>query len=101
VDNKTGLYTAAVAILAGGLAVALLIYLTAGDDAANLALQEMVGSKRYVRELQRFGGKSAVLFDELSRWFEGLWRGKSLGVTIAWLSVFTSLGVYLVARRLR
>ncbi len=59
----------------------------------------MMGSKTYVRQLQRFGGKSAVLFDELGRWFDGLWQGRQLGVTIAWLSVFASLGVYLIARR--
>ena len=88
---RTRLYATCIVILVAGLATALLIYLTADDDAASLALQEMVGSKPYVRQLQRFGGKASVLFDELGRWFDGLWRGKSLGVTIAWLSVCASL----------
>ena len=98
-NRRNSLYVAAAVILVAGLCVALAIYLTADGAAANLALEEMTGSKTYVRQLQRFGGKAAVLFDELSRWFDGLWQGKQLGVTIAWLSVFASFGLYLVARR--
>jgi hypothetical protein len=41
-----------------------------------------------------------VIFDELNRWFAGLWRGKALGVTIPRLSAGTSLALFLVARRL-
>ena len=57
-------------------------------------------SKMYVRELQRFGGKAAVLFDEFGRWFAGLWQGKSLAITVAWISILVSLGVFLFARHL-
>ena len=63
-------------------------------------MYEMTISKTYVRELQRFGGKMAVLSDELNRWFASLWQGKSLGITIAWLSVAAAAGVFLVARSL-
>jgi hypothetical protein len=58
-------------------------------------------SKPYVRELERFGGKSAVLFDEFNRWFAGLWQGKALGVTIMWLSAATAILVYWIGRRRR
>jgi hypothetical protein len=41
-----------------------------------------------------------VLFDELDRWFAGLWQGKSLAFTVAGISVLASLGLFLYARRL-
>ena len=63
-------------------------------------MQEMFGSKTYIRELQRFGGKASVIFDEFARWFAGLWRGKSLGITIGWLSVAAAAGLFLAARSL-
>ena len=102
------LYLTGIAVLALGLASAALIYLTAAEvppDAVGYIVVEGVvqpiapgESKTYVRELERFGGKQAVLFDEFGRWFAGLWRGKALAVTIAWISVLVSLGVLLFAR---
>ena len=100
-DLQARLYLAAALILVVCLASALTIYVVAEDEPENLAIREMVGSKPYVRQLQRLGGKYAVIYDEFSRWFDSLWHGKSLGVTIAWLSFGASLGVYLVAGRLK
>jgi hypothetical protein len=96
---RTRLYIAALLILAAGLGAGGAIYATADEEAENLRMQELLWSKRYNRELQRFGGKAAVLFDDFNRWFAGLWQGKALGVTIVWLSVFASGCVYLVGRR--
>ena len=53
-------------------------------------------SKKYVRDLQQFGGKAGVLFDELNRWFAGLWRGRSLALTVGWIAVFLSVGLFLL-----
>ena len=97
---QTRFYAASIVILVVGVASGLLIYVTADENSINPAIEQMLDSKAYVRQLQVFGGKAAVLFDQFSRWFAGLWQGKSLGATIAWLSVFASLGVFLVARRL-
>ena len=33
-------------------------------------------TKTYVRELERFGGEAAVLFDEFNGWFAARWHGK-------------------------
>ena len=98
---RTRLYAASFCILAIGLTAGLVIYLMAEDEAVNLAIHEMTIQKTYVRELLRFGGRASVLFDEFNRWFAGLWRGKALGLTIAWLSAGTSLALFLVARRVR
>ncbi len=103
-------YWLAALILVLGLGAAAVLYFTA-DDKPDLsgAYQIIVSdgvaypvsaanSKVYVRELQRFGGKASVLFDELTRWFNGLWHGKQLGVTVGWISVALSLGLFLFAR---
>lgn len=86
-------------ILALGLASALGIYLAADDAPASAALAEMRGSKPYVRQLERFGGKASVLFDQFNRWFAGLWEGRQLGITVAWITVVVAGGIFIVARR--
>jgi hypothetical protein len=80
-----------------GLLAAMAIYATA-DDADASALYEMQISKQYVRQLQRFGGKASVVFDEFNRWFAGLWQGKTLAFTVAWIAVAAAGGVFLFAR---
>lgn len=86
-------------ILAVGLCSAVLIYVTAEEDSSRAALYGMVHSKPYIHELQRFGGKAAVLFDEFDRWFAALWEGKTLAFTVAWISIFLALAIFLLARR--
>ena len=41
-----------------------------------------------------------MIFDELNRWLASLWQGKRLGVTLGWVSVVASLGLFLIARYL-
>ena len=103
------LYGAAVLVLAAGLACAAWIYARA-DDGPDLsgAYQIVVvdgvptaipanQSKAYVRDLQRYGGKMAVIFDDIGRWWDGLWHGRSLALTVAFLTVLVSLSLYFVA----
>jgi hypothetical protein len=96
---RARLYVSAIIILTGGLCSAVLIYVTAEEDSSSGALYEMVHSKPYTHDLQRFGGKAAVLFDEFNRWFAALWQGKALAFTVAWISLFVALGIFLLARR--
>ena len=105
---KFRLYLCSAAVLVLGLCGALSIYVTADDAAADAMGYLIVDgvayptagtrSKTYVRDLERFGGKAAVLFDEINRWFAGLWRGKTLACTVAWISAIFSLGLFLFAR---
>jgi hypothetical protein len=100
----------AIIVAVVGLCSALLIYLTAaedtdGDEAFEFVMIDgkaypvpLASNKMYRRELQRFGGKAAVLFDDFNRWFAGLWRGKSLAATVVWITAFISLGLFLLAR---
>ena len=98
-NRRTRLRLSALVILALGLASALGIYLAADDAPASAALAEMHGSKPYVHQLERFGGKAAVMFDQFNRWFAGLWEGRQLGITLACITVFIAAGLFLAARR--
>jgi hypothetical protein len=104
VGLRTSLFAASLAVLVAGLSAGLAFYVTAEDGpeatASSALLLSPGESKTYVRDLRRFGGKSAVLFDEFLRWFDSLWHGKALGTTVAVLSAFAALCLYLVARRL-
>ena len=84
-------------ILVVGIVIAVLIYLTAADDSSTVLDQELVNAKRYQYEVERFGGKAAVLMVELNHWFDSLWQGKRLAATIAALSIAVALGCFLIA----
>ena len=106
-ELKKRLYRICAAILAAGLAGGLLIYQTAADqpesgigyvivDGVSYPIDPQ-SSRRYLRSLEEFGGKGAVLLDRFSRWFEALWHGKKLGITVGCLSVLACLGIFLFA----
>ena len=104
---KTRLLAAALFILIAGLACGATVYFLAEDPEPTAYV--MVGdtayavdptaTKAYVRQLERFGGKAAVLFDDFNRWFASLWQGKTRGITIAALSVLASLLLLAIAKR--
>lgn len=89
------LHIAALLVLVFALAIGAGIYLGAGDSETF----DPSTSKMYVRELQRFGGRASVLFDELNRWFAARWRGRELGITIACLGAAAALVLAAIARR--
>ena len=97
---KERLFIASALVLVLGLCGAVLVYFTASDEpeTGEIYLDKPQLSKKYTRELERYGGKSAVVFDEINRWFDGLWRGKALGVTIGWISAIAALALFLFAR---
>ena len=97
---QTRLYLITAIILLVGLGSALLIYLTAGDASENMAIYEFEHSNKYRHDLELYAGKWNVLADEFTRWFDGLWHGKSLAFTVACITVFISLVIFIVAYHL-
>jgi hypothetical protein len=95
------LYLISALILFGGLAGAAFVFLTAADENKDGLSYEFVDghvfviapgdSKRYRHDLERFGGKSAVLADDFNRWFVGLWQGRKRAYTWAVLAMATAL----------
>jgi len=97
-------------ILLVGLGSAILIYQTAENTPYGALGYEEAGgsvypimpedSKKYLRDLELYGGKANVIMDELRRGFIGLWHGKSLAFTVACITIFVSFGFFYVANHL-
>lgn len=104
------LYLIGIFILLLGLIAAAALYATAdevpdyatGYEVANgVAYPIAPGeSKRYRHDLERYGGKMAILTDEFGNWFSGLWHGRSLAYTIGVISIALSCVIFLVATQL-
>ena len=104
------LFLIGTSILLLGLIAAATLYAMAGEGPDNPTGYEVVDamvhpvtsgdSKRYRHELERYGGKMAILTDEFGTWFSGLWHGRSLAYTIGVISVALSGVIFLVAGQL-
>jgi len=106
---KKRLYAACALVLVAGLGCAAWLYSRAGDGPDISGAYQIVvvngvptpiapnESKAYMRDLQRYGGKMALVLDDINRWWDGLWRGKQLGLTVGLISVIVSLALYFVA----
>lgn len=86
-------------ILAAGLGSAILLYLFAPTQADGGLGYDPMDTKKYLRDLELFGGKGNVLATEFTLWWQGLWHGRNLAFTVAWLTVFLALIFWLIATR--
>lgn len=77
-------------ILLVGFASAVVIYLFNAATPSEAGF-EFENSKKYLRELEVYGGKANVLATQFRLWFDGLWHGRSLAFTVAVISVFLAL----------
>jgi len=94
-------------VLLVGLAIAFLIHYTAGSDSRDILGYEQGSgsvyavkpedSKKYLRDMELYGGKANVLADEFRRWFVGLWHGESLAFTVGCITIFISLVFFYAA----
>ncbi len=102
------LYLSSTVILLVGLSSSIWIYRAAMNASDGDSSYEFIGgfvypgeggyNKKYIHDLQLYGGKAAVLADEFMRWFYGLWRGESLAYTVGFITVALSLVLFLIAR---
>ena len=109
VTTKRRLHLVGAAILLAGWIGAAAIYANAGDESGDALGYEFVDgvaypilayeSKSYRHDLERFGGKAAIMADDFNRWFSGLWIGKRLAYTLATLATGAALACFLTARR--
>ena len=86
----------AVCIILSGLLGALAIYLSAGLASANPLGYEPEDSKRYLREMEVYGGSANMVASGIRGWFDSLWHGKHLAFTVLTLTLLFSL-FFLVA----
>ena len=85
-DLRESLILIGAIIILVGLGSSILIYRSAGDDSNGVLGYEIIDgsaypispedSRMYRRDLELYGGKAAVVVDDFSRWFAGLWHGK-------------------------
>lgn len=92
----------AIGVLVGGLSISAVVFAMAApevdEDYLGVYVTSIHNSKRQLLELERIGGKAAVVAAELSDWFDGLWHGRRLAGTLAVLSVGASLLCFLAAK---
>lgn len=99
-DRRARCYLAGGLVLAAGLAGAAWVYLAA-EQAELDALNDPQGfssalllspeySKKFLRELEVYGGKANVLMFKFRTWLEELFQGRSLAYVIAGLSLLIS-----------
>jgi hypothetical protein len=110
-SKRTRLSVVSAVLLLVGLAGSLAVYFTAEQDPEGTPAYEVVGehiypsrherSKKYLHDLELYGGKAAVLADGINRCFDGLWHGTALAYTLACLTVMASGGIFLAARHSR
>ena len=104
------LYLASLLILVVGLCAAATLYVTMDDSEAPEDTYRIVfydgksypipvdSDRLYLQNLERFGGKAAVLFAQFNRWFISLWRGEALAVTVLWITLIASAVAFVLAR---
>ena len=106
-NRRTCLNLIGAIILMVGLASAILIYRKAENDSRDVSGYEQGSgsvypvkpedSKKYLRDMELYGGKANVLVDEFRRWFVGLWHGESLAFTVGCITIFVSFGIFYTA----
>jgi hypothetical protein len=97
-------------ILVAGIISAVLIYFIAEDlpddaltyqtEGGNVSTLSPEDSKRYMREMEQFGGGANVLVYKFGIWFGGLWHGKSLAFTVGIISILLAYGFRFLADRI-
>jgi hypothetical protein len=110
IDRNACLHLLSALILVVGLSSAMLIYRTAEnhpkgalgyEEAGGSVYPVMPGeSKKYLRDMELYGGKANVIADEMRRWFVGLWQGRTLAYTVACLAIVISFGVFYAANHM-
>ena len=74
-------------ILIAGLASAAVLYVTAPSPSGDGGGPRPDESKKYLREMEVYGGKANLLATDLRQWFETLWHGRPLAFTVAFLTL--------------
>jgi hypothetical protein len=76
-----------VAILVAGFGAAIAVYIVNSARPATPIESDPLETKKYIHDLELYGGKANVLAAEFVDWFTGLWSGTNLAYTIAVLTL--------------
>ncbi|NVN92882.1 MAG: hypothetical protein HXX11_20120 [Desulfuromonadales bacterium] len=96
-NPKICLYLASFIVFATGLAISISVYQAAQIMPDSFPEFEFEETKKYMRDLELYGGKMNVLSVEFMKWFNGLWHGKSLAYTVGFITILVASGFALAA----
>ena len=80
-------------ILTVGLGSAVVLFFTAQAPGSG-PLGDPNDSKRYLRDMEMFGGKANLLTAQFREWVGGLFQGRSLALTVAILALLLAWAVW-------
>lgn len=83
-------------LLAVGFGAAAVAWIVAGARPENPLGYDPLDNKKYIHDLQVYGGTANVVAAEFREWFAGLWYGRNLAYTIAVLTIVAVLVVRFV-----
>jgi hypothetical protein len=86
-------------LLTLGIGLAIVLYMTAAPLPPSPLGYDPFTSKKYVRELELYGGKLNLLAVELRQWLASLWRGTALAYTIAVLTLLLASLLWVIGAR--
>jgi len=95
--SRTLLNVSSVIVLFTGLASSIHIYLTARDAPPPLMDYDFENTKKYMRDLELYGGKANVMAVNFMKWFNGLWQGKMLAYTVGCITLLIAVVLLLAA----
>ena len=78
---------AALTVLVVGLCSSVIIFLNAQPMPPNPLGYDPLDTKKSLRALELYGGTLNVLATEFTEWFDGLWHGKELAFTVAFIAL--------------
>lgn len=85
-------------VLIGGLLAGVVIYFSSSAEQERAMILGIdVRTNRDVLELEKMGGKSAVVMADFEEWFASIWHGRRLAYTVAILSIVGFAGCYVLA----
>ena len=77
----------------------MFLYVTASPPPPHPLGYDPFASKKYVHDLELYGGKINVLAVELHQWLASLWRGKALAYTVAVLTLMLASLLWFIGSR--
>ena len=84
-------------ILGAGFTAAVLVFFLARAPEENPLGYDPLTNKKYVLELEHYGGKANVASAQFMQWFDSLWHGRPLAGTVAVLTCFAALAFWIGA----
>ena len=88
------------AILLVGLTSAVAVFFTAVDPVDNPLGNPQDDSKIYRRSMEMIGGQANLVAGDISDWIRALWHGRTLGCTLAVLTVLVAYGFFFITEDL-